>query len=153
MWVVRRKPITAQGEEESPQQLRGSRRRASGGHSSTRPVKGFHVHQAGTRTDALAEAYRSTSWSLLLDRFSGLRARRTSVDGHERTFVPATELVNLPGDEFLAGAQFALVATLVEPCGLRWICRPIIWALAGGDGQLAQPDRAVLVGFCDKRLC
>ena len=44
---------------------------------------------------------------------------RGAVDGDEGALAPATELVNLPGDELLARARFTLVATLVERCGSR----------------------------------
>ena len=52
--------------------------------------------------------------------------------------MPATELVNLPGDEFLAGAQFALVATLVEERCLCSTRRPITWDRAGGGDLCSQ---------------
>ena len=43
--------------------------------------------------------------------------------------------MNLPGDELLARARFTLVATLVEHCGLKWICRRITWGLARGESS------------------
>ena len=66
---------------------------------------------------------------------------RPTVNGHERSLAPSAQLVNLPGHMLLARARFTLVATLVEPCVLRWTSPPISSGPVGSGELAAQAFR------------